>query len=200
MPESYCPIALLSLAAANNLLPPQQTGARRERSTETALELSVESVHSVWNCNRKNVATLLSLDGAEARAFDRVSHPRLLHHLRTNGIPEYIVKWAESFLTDRSTSVTVRRSTNEILLVNAGIPQGSPISPVLFPFFNAQHIEECANSGFRVQVGGPVDDVHLIAYGISTETNCRTLESVHQICLRWAQMRKVQRDYQLGSS
>lgn len=31
--------------------------------------------------------------------------------------------------------------------------------------------------------------IHLMAYGTSTEANCRTLERTHQICLRWAQKR-----------
>ena len=34
---------------------------------------------------------------------------------------------------------------------------------------------------------GFVDDVYLIAYNTSTETNCRTLEKAHQICFGWAQ-------------
>ena len=63
------------LAETYNLLPSQQVGARRDRSRETALELLVESVHTVWDCNKKNVARLLSLD--VAGAFDHVSHPRL---------------------------------------------------------------------------------------------------------------------------
>lgn len=197
--ESYRRIALLNtlgkaletmiarrvsdLAETYNLLLSQQMGARRIRSTETALELLVESVHTVWDCNKKIVTSLLSLN--VARAFDHVSHPRLLHNLRSKGIPEYMVKWTESFLRARSTSITIGRKTSDILPVDAGIPQGSLISPVPFLFFNAPLREECANSGLRVQVGGFVDDVHLIAYGISTEAKCRMLERAHRICLKW---------------
>lgn len=52
---------------------------------------------------------------------------------------------------------------------------------------NTPLIEDCANSGLRVQVGGFVDDVHLMAYGNSTEANCKTLERAHTLCLKWAQ-------------
>lgn len=161
MAELYHPIALLNtlskaletiltcrlsnLAEAENLLPPQQMGAQKRRSTETALELLVESVHTIWNCNRKNVASLLSFD--VAGAFDHVSHSRLLHNLRSKKVSEYIVKWASSFLGEKSTSMTIGRKTSEIFPVNAGIPQESPISPILFLFFNASLIETCANSG-----------------------------------------------------
>ncbi len=62
-PKSYRPIALLSTlgkaletviarrlsdcAEDNGLLPPEQIGARRKRSTETALETIVDAVHTV---------------------------------------------------------------------------------------------------------------------------------------------------------
>lgn len=84
------------------------------------------------------------------------------------------------------TSITIGRKIGEILPVDAGISQESPTSPTLFLLFNAPLIEECANSGLLVQVGGFVDDAHLIAYDIRTETNYNTLEAAHKICLKWA--------------
>lgn len=50
----------------------------------------VDSIHAVWDCNKKNVASLLPPDVAEA--VDHVAHPRLLHNLRSKAIPEYMVK------------------------------------------------------------------------------------------------------------
>lgn len=55
-------------------------------------------------------------------------------------------------MTNRSTSVTIGRCTSEILPVDAGKPQGSPISPILFLFFNAPRIEECANPGLATNI------------------------------------------------
>lgn len=113
-----------------------------------------------------------------ASAFDHVSHPRLLHDLRPKGIPEYIVKWTESFLKDRSTSVTLEKSTSDVLSVHARIPQESPILPI-FLFFNAPLMEESVNPRLRVYLAGFVDDIHLLAYDASTEVNSRTLERAH---------------------
>ncbi len=203
-PKSYRPIALLDtlgkaletvvsrklsdLAEKHHLLPPQQMGARRKRSVETALEALTDAVHTVWNHgksgNKRKVASLLSLD--VAGAFDNVSHERLLHNLRMRRTPAFITKWVASFLSDRKTSITLGGKTSELEEVETGIPQGSPILPVLFLFFNAPLLEECAKTRLPIQVGGFVDDVHLLAYSESTEANCKYLEKAHEICLHWA--------------
>ena len=104
--KSYRPIALLdtlgkaletiftqrlsNLAKTHNLLPIQQMGARRGKSIKTALELLVETVHTVWDCNKKNMASLLLLD--VAGAFNHVSHLQLLHNLRSKEVPEYLIQ------------------------------------------------------------------------------------------------------------
>lgn len=77
--------------------------------------------------------------------------------------------------------MTIGRKPSEVLPVTAGIPQRSPISPILYLFFNGPLMEECANSGLQKQKGAFVDDTHLIAYGTSTENNCKTLEKAHAI-------------------
>ena len=159
-PKSYRPIALLDTlgkafetvmavrlrdcAEANSLLPGEQMGARRGRSVETALEAITDAVHTVWGMGKRNVASLLSLD--VAGAFDNVSHERLIHNLKVKGVPTRIVQWTASFLADRATSITLGCRTSEMEPAETGIPQGSPISPILFLFFNAPLIEECSKA------------------------------------------------------
>lgn len=106
MVEAYRPIALLNtmgkllelimsrklsqLAETHHILPETQMGARKGRSTESALQLLTEQVHTIWNLpGKQQVATMLAMD--MAGAFDNVSHTRLLDNLRKKGIPNYIV-------------------------------------------------------------------------------------------------------------
>ena len=77
---------ILYLAKIHQLLPETQMGARRGKSTKTALELLTKQVHTVWKQGNNKVATLLSMD--VAGAFDTVLHQRLIHNLQRQKIPE----------------------------------------------------------------------------------------------------------------
>lgn len=46
-------------------------------------------------------------------AFDNVSHPRLIHNLKKRRIDPQVVKWVESFLKNRKTTVRLPEVTSE---------------------------------------------------------------------------------------
>ena len=89
-------------------------------------------------------------------------------------------------MTDRSTTLIVQGKESERLRVNAGVPQGSPLSPILFLFYNADLLDLCCNPAARTTAIGFIDDVKILVYGPSTESNCRKLEATHRKCLEWA--------------
>ena len=198
--KAYRPIALLNttgkifemimagkisyLAESLRLLPDSQMGARRGRSTETALELLTEQIHTVWGQGKDNVATLLSVD--VAGAYDTVSHPRLLHNLKKRKIPNWIVQWIHGFLKERSTTLSINARSTDVFQVNTGILQGFPLSPILYLFYNADLLDICSNPNDRTASTGFVDDVNILTYGLSTEANCKTLERIHHSCETWA--------------
>ena len=65
-------------------------------------------------------------------------------------------------------------------------PQGSPVSPILYLFFNSPLLERCSRLGLRAVIGGFVDDISILAYGKTTEGNCQTIQRVHRECMAWA--------------
>ena len=106
-PKAYRPIALLNsmgkileliiarrlsqLAETHNMLPQTQMGARKGRSTDTALRLLTEQIHTIWDLpGPKRVATILSID--ISGAYDNVLRPRLIHNLRKRRVPLIIVR------------------------------------------------------------------------------------------------------------
>ena len=103
-------------------------GNRLERSTDLAIKLVVDATHVAWSHGA--VASLLQLD--IKGAFDTVNHTRLLHTLQVQGFPLWIVRWVRSFLDSRTASLFFDGESTPPHNVTAGVPQGSPLSPILF--------------------------------------------------------------------
>lgn len=139
-------------------------------------------MHLAWNQDPDLVGSLLSLD--ISGAFDKVSHPRLLHNLRDSKLPSWTVKYIQSFLQDRHTSLVLGDFKDSLRPTDTGIPQGSSLSPMLFLFF-ASGLLPLLTSGTTSAMGF-VDDTNIITFSKTTEENCTKLGAAHQICLDWA--------------
>lgn len=199
VPKAYRPIALLNtvgkimdaviarrlsyLAETYQVLPQLHIGGRRQRSVEHAIHAILEKVHEAWNTGQGQVASLLLLD--VSGAFDNVSHKRLLHNLRKRRVDETTVRWIGSWLQDRRSQILLDGWTSKEYSVNTGTPQGSPLPPLLYIFYNADLIEEC-NAEEGVMSTGYIDDAATLAWANTTEETCKQLERVLEKAQRWA--------------
>ncbi|EAQ84238.1 hypothetical protein CHGG_10642 [Chaetomium globosum CBS 148.51] len=187
-PGGYRPIALLptlgkviesvvatkvTLAAeANGLLPDEQMGNRAHRSTELAVRLVVAQVQEAWR--HKGAASLLQLD--ISGAFDTVNHTRLLATLREMGYPRWLVLWIRDWLTGREATLLFDGKAATPTAIRAGVPQGSPLSPVLFILYIASLYKQLKDEHPHLAIVGFADDTNLLAFGRNPEVNIRQLE------------------------
>lgn len=172
------------LAEQYQLIPNTQMGGRPGKSTETALELLTKQIHTVWGLENDKIALLLSID--VAGAFDTVSHQYLLHNLCKRRILIWIIYWVESFLINCNTTLALNCKTTGFFPAIIKIPQGSPISPMLYLFYNANLFKICKRPGTATSALGFIDNVNILAYNTSTEENLKILERLHNQCQRWA--------------
>jgi hypothetical protein len=120
------------------LLPTNHFGARKQRSTEQALLLLQEHIYKAWR--GRQVLSLVSFD--VRGAYNGVYKERLLQRLAARGIPQELVRWIDAFCSERTATILVNGHASERqVLPQAGLPQGSPLSPILFLFFNADLVQ-----------------------------------------------------------
>ena len=200
-PGGYRPIALLptvgklieaivakrvtSAAEAHGLLPAEQMGNREHRSTELAIRLVVAQVQEAWR--QRATASLLQLD--ISGAFDTVNHTRLLATLREQGFPRWVVVWVRAWLSNRVAILHFDGQQTGDIPVVAGVPQGSPLSPVLFILYIASLYKALKQDHPTISIAGFADDTNLLAFGKHSAANTRQLERAWKTCLQWASTR-----------
>ena len=69
------------------------------------------------------------------KAFDTVNHHLILKKLFSYGIRGTILKWFESYLTDRLQFVTFVGTQSEVKSIKCDVPQGSILGPLLFVIY-----------------------------------------------------------------
>lgn len=98
-------------------------------------------------------------------AFPSVNYTRLWHTLKQKNCPVYLRKLIIAFLTDRSTRLRLQDFVSQSFDIGDGLPQGSPLSPILYILYNSSPLLPSDLSPDTNQFSiGFIDDVtHLVA-------------------------------------
>ncbi len=137
---------LSSFLSKHNLLDANQSGFRREYSTETALHSVTEALRIVKADSKLSILILLD----PSAAFDTVNHQILLSTLSSLGITGIPLHWFESYLTGKSFKVARGGKRSRAHQLVTGVPQGSVLGPLLLSTYTTSL--------------GPIIQAHGISY------------------------------------
>lgn len=117
-------------------------------------------------------------------AYNGVCKDRLLQRMEARGIPKVLCRWVAAFGSERTASMQINGHTSGRLKIpQAGLPQGCPMSPILFLFFDADLVQRQI-----VARGGAiafVDDFMAWVTGSTAQSNREDREAIIEDALKW---------------
>ena len=192
-PLNYRPISLTCIASKilehiishdinlfldqHNLLSDCQHGFRKRHGCDTQLLSTVtDLIESFDNRVPVDIAVL-----DFSKAFDVVSHQKLMSKVQAMGIHVHTCNWLTSWLSNRFLSVIVNGAQSSKHAITSGVPQGSVLGPLLFLIFindMPSCIDHCNLRLFA--------DDSLIYHEISSQANIVELQSDLDRLAEWA--------------
>ena len=167
---------LQQLADKYHWIPDYQASFRKHRSPTEHLIRLQQSAHSAFK--KKHLLLVAFLDIKQA--YDTVSRPILLQKLQALGISGLMLDYFISFLSNRTSTLRYRSTKSDPVQFNFGVPQGSPISPLLYSIYAANAI---AHAGpLKAQAA---DDLAVWATGKTIQTASRRLEKRLRSVQQW---------------
>ena len=191
-PANYRPVSLTSICCKvmehilcsniskhldkHTILSDNQHGFRAKRSCETQLVQTIEDLSK--SINDKQQIDMAILDFS--KAFDTVSHSKLLYKLNHYGIRNNTLNWIESWITNRTQQVVLNGATSNQVQVKSGVPQGTVMGSLMFLLF-INDIAERTQSQVRLFA----DDC-LVYRNINTNSDSLVFQRDLDLLCEWA--------------
>ena len=119
-------------------------------------------------------------------AFDKVWHKGLIAKLEQIGISNTALDLFINYLSDRKQCVVVDGIKSSFLDIEAGVPQGSRLGPLLFIIYINDIVEELDSEILIF-----ADDCSLLASGIDPNETAQLLNRDLEKISYWAKLWKV---------
>ena len=159
-----------------------QNGFRSKRIAMEHVFRLVEETQLGFTKKWKGGAIFIDVE----KAFDSVWHDGLRYKLMNGSLPRKMVRLISSFLSDRTIKVNCCNNCSEEVTLNAGTPQGSVLSPLLFIIY-VNDIPDM--SSLNVKLSQFADDMGIWAHATNAKwvkaKLSKALKLIEAWCSKW---------------
>jgi hypothetical protein len=152
-----------------------------------AIGVLVATVEEIWE--RKKIAAALMMD--IKGVFPTVNCTCLLHKMCQAKMDKNLVQWIDSFMSNHRVKITMNGEPGLAIETNTGLPQGSPVSLVLFLIYIADLAALIEKEVDRAVGLSFVDNVMWIVEGTNIEEVTEQLNKYAAKSLAWAEQNAV---------
>ena len=170
---------ILSHLINNNLLSNFQHGFLPKRSTLTQQLCFLN--HLTSTANNHNPTYVAYIDFS--KAFDTISHSKLLHVLNHYKLNHKIINWISDLLHQRKQQTLVEDRLSDISIVTSGVPQGSVLGPLAFALYLESLLIKLSTYCKSCSIYAYADDLKITSSDQKDLQNA--LNIVHQWSTEW---------------
>ena len=164
----------------NNLISKNQSGFRPGDSTIYQLIDITSNIYESFEKYDETRALFLDI----SKAFDKVWHEGLLYKLKCNGISGNLFNLLENYLNHRYQRVVLNGMSSEWRSINAGVPQGSVLGPLLFLVY-INDLTDNISSEIRLFADDSSLFSHVETIALTHEKLIKDLETITQWTYQW---------------
>ena len=191
--ENYRPVSLLPICGKilerlmfnemfnffieNKLISSNQSGFKPGDSCINQLLSITHEIYESFDVGLEVRSVFLDI----SKAFDKVWHDGIIYKLTQNGISGNLLNLLEDFLKERKQRVVLNGQVSTWKNIDAGVPQGSILGPLLFLIYINDLTE-----GLTTNVKLFADDTSLFSVVHDTQTSANDLNKDLKIINNWA--------------
>jgi hypothetical protein len=164
----------------HELIPTNQFGGRTHSS---CLDAGLTLIHDVQTAHANGLKVGILLFDVRG-FFDNVNHARLVALIRNMGFHPNLAQWTQSFLANRKVRLRFNNITSDQREQPVGVPQGSPLSPVLSITYTSPLLAKMGRWN-NSSLGMYIDDGILFACAEEWSDVERLLRARYTVCDEW---------------